>query len=378
MSFDTIRPYEPHPQTGLAGIPAEGVGFGLRTAAYVIDYIILLIVTVIGELLVLMLLPLVRRGIGYFFHAAPIFADNNNLLSYLVSFVMTMIYMALFEWVCGTTPGKLILGLRVVMDDGTPCRLWPALLRGFLRLIDGLFFGVIAYQSMKKSPENKRVGDSAANTMVIRSKNLPSPHRHFGLRFVTTAILSGFLVFAGMAAMKATTVTKMADMVINYADQINLAPEELSQNFALEEEHSKNAFSNKTFWDANVRMFRSDSLSIESRVILMGAYLNESDKESLFDIKPSLDEMFGDTQLSLDEGFDPEIGDDSYIDRFTDTQTGEEGYVVVFIRKNAFVKVVIYGERKATDYERAASIARKIDKRIVSGDYSPIPAVNDN
>ncbi len=57
---------------------------------------------------------------------------------------MGMLYFMIFEWLYGASPAKIILHMRVVKENGDPCNFVSALIRGVLRLVDGLFFGMVA------------------------------------------------------------------------------------------------------------------------------------------------------------------------------------------------------------------------------------------
>jgi uncharacterized RDD family membrane protein YckC len=83
-------------------------------------------------------------------------------------------YFALFEALWnGQTPGKRWTHLRVIKDSGRPISAYDAILRNLLRIVDTLptmyATGLI---TMLISPENKRVGDYAAGTVVIHEKPL--------------------------------------------------------------------------------------------------------------------------------------------------------------------------------------------------------------
>jgi len=90
-------------------------------------------------------------------------------LLFMIWFVLEWIYPVLFEVKAhGATPGKKIMGLRVVHDDGSPVG-WPAAInRNLLRAADflplGYGFGLI---TMLFHPDYKRLGDMAANTLVV-------------------------------------------------------------------------------------------------------------------------------------------------------------------------------------------------------------------
>lgn len=90
-------------------------------------------------------------------------------LATIIMFLVTWWYMVLFEMFNqGRSPGKQMLGLRVVHDDGTPIG-WPAsLTRNLLRFVDLLPFaytlGIISCLSNRAF---KRLGDIAAGTLVV-------------------------------------------------------------------------------------------------------------------------------------------------------------------------------------------------------------------
>jgi len=68
----------------------------------------------------------------------------------------------------GQTPGKRMLGIAVLNDDGTPLR-WPgALTRNLLRAADFLpFFYGVGLIAMLVNRDFKRLGDLAAGTVVV-------------------------------------------------------------------------------------------------------------------------------------------------------------------------------------------------------------------
>ena len=140
-----------------------GSGFGARAAAFFIDLIYLLLLSMVVAAVVGVVLGLVAviRGGPYAF--------DEQLLPWLNfvngTFVMTL-YFVLPEGLYGATPGKRRLKLCVVQADGTPCRLGAALIRGLLRYVDLFLFGLVAYLSMRP-PLYQRVGDKAAHTLVV-------------------------------------------------------------------------------------------------------------------------------------------------------------------------------------------------------------------
>jgi uncharacterized RDD family membrane protein YckC len=89
----------------------------------------------------------------------------------LIAFVTTWFYSVAFEvLVRGRTPGKQIMLLQVVHEDGTPIR-WPAsVVRNFLRVVDALPIGYfVGLAAMCIDPAFRRLGDLAAGTLVVHS-----------------------------------------------------------------------------------------------------------------------------------------------------------------------------------------------------------------
>jgi hypothetical protein len=95
----------------------------------------------------------------------------------IAGFLLFYGYFAGFEafW-HGQTPGKRLIGLRVLSVTGRPARIDEAILRNLLRVIDQLP-GVyaIGILTMLVSSRNQRLGDLAAGTVVVHEKALSAP-----------------------------------------------------------------------------------------------------------------------------------------------------------------------------------------------------------
>jgi len=94
-----------------------------------------------------------------------------------VLFTLFFGYFILFEafWQ-GQTPGKKLLGIRVVRDGGYPIDVGASLIRNLIRVGEQLIgFYLLAAASALLSPENKRLGDIAAGTIVVRDARLSVP-----------------------------------------------------------------------------------------------------------------------------------------------------------------------------------------------------------
>jgi uncharacterized RDD family membrane protein YckC len=83
-------------------------------------------------------------------------------------------YFAVFETVwSGQTPGKRIVGLRVIGSTGRPITAFDAILRNLLRIVDSLpgiyAVGII---SVFVTARSQRLGDLAADTVVVHEQSL--------------------------------------------------------------------------------------------------------------------------------------------------------------------------------------------------------------
>lgn len=130
-----------------------------RVLAFTIDFYIF---TIIGFTL------------GFFF-GSPLENEAGYNMSGLPALGLMLIGLFLWpisEGIWGQTIGKRILNLKVVTNEFKPIRIGQAFGRFFLGFIDYFFLIGIIIASINK--ENKRIGDLAANTIVVRIKK----HKH--------------------------------------------------------------------------------------------------------------------------------------------------------------------------------------------------------
>lgn len=96
----------------------------------------------------------------------------------IVVFLVVSGYFAFFEWIwSGQTPGKRLLKLRVIREDGRPITFWEAAVRNLLRTFDMMPapFYSIGLISVFVSLSDQRVGDMVAGTVVIREREAEAP-----------------------------------------------------------------------------------------------------------------------------------------------------------------------------------------------------------
>lgn len=93
-----------------------------------------------------------------------------------IVFVVFFGYFILFEALRGgRTPGKQIVGIRVVRDGGYPVDFGSALVRNLVRVAEVAFgFYAVSAVAALLSKENKRLGDMAAGTIVVRDERVAS------------------------------------------------------------------------------------------------------------------------------------------------------------------------------------------------------------
>lgn len=157
----------------------EGIEIGLRPAglqaragAWLIDLLLRLAVLYV---LVIALALLGRAGTGVFLVAA---------------FLMEWLYPVAFELLPGAaTPGKRVLGLRVVRADGLPVTFGASLARNLLRAADFLpsMYALGAVCVLLRR-DFRRLGDLLAGTLVVHVPKVRRPALPQGLAPVAPAV----------------------------------------------------------------------------------------------------------------------------------------------------------------------------------------------
>jgi uncharacterized RDD family membrane protein YckC len=151
MSLDTVRRVET-PEGIELDLPLAGPV--ARAQAWLVDAAVRL---GIGMAASLVALPLGALGRGF---------------TLIVLFLLTWVYPVLFEVLRrGATPGKAMVGLRVVHDNGTPVGWTASAVRNLIRAADFLPFGYAAgLLSCLCDRDFRRLGDLAAGTVVVHAE----------------------------------------------------------------------------------------------------------------------------------------------------------------------------------------------------------------
>jgi uncharacterized RDD family membrane protein YckC len=139
----------------LAGAGSRGTAAAIDIAiVYVIQFVLLIVVVILG-------------------------VSHLNLDAFVALVIVTQVgvvlgYPVLFETLWrGRTPGKAVMGLRVVRDDGGPIRFRHAFVRGIIGVVlekPGPLLGLVALVPILVTARHKRVGDLAAGTIVLQER----------------------------------------------------------------------------------------------------------------------------------------------------------------------------------------------------------------
>lgn len=105
----------------------------------------------------------------------------------LYAFLLNWFYHVICE-LCfkGQSLGKKIMGIRVVRSNGSPVNPGASFVRNLLRFADTFMgFFIIALSSIMVSPGFRRIGDLAADTLVVYTINSLSPTKKTSMSWLS-------------------------------------------------------------------------------------------------------------------------------------------------------------------------------------------------
>ncbi len=142
-------------------------GLGSRSAAFLVD---LLIQSVVGAGLLVAFALLSRPVAASGAIPEQVIAATALVVGALTLFFFLWGYFLLFEiaW-NGQTPGKRVLHVRVVRENGYPVTAVDSAVRNLVRVVDwlpGIY--AVGLLTMLLNDRAKRIGDFAAGTIVVR------------------------------------------------------------------------------------------------------------------------------------------------------------------------------------------------------------------
>ncbi|ERN41401.1 putative membrane protein [Rubidibacter lacunae KORDI 51-2] len=181
----------------------ELAGIGRRACALAIDYLLWLLLLTFLILGWALASERITELLSHFVD------DEFRLYPWLIAiqlllgFAFYVGYFVSFETLDrGQTPGKRILGIRVIRDDGRPVRLPQAALRSLLRPLDDvLLSGLVGELFIVLTEREKRIGDWLAGTLVIRQERPSSDRRRIQLAPESQAIASHLVETAAIARL---------------------------------------------------------------------------------------------------------------------------------------------------------------------------------
>ncbi len=136
------------------GAPLFYGGFWIRFAAYVVDYVLLTVVSFAG-----LFLMLAGAGMGA--------GDAYFGMVFLCMLLVSLLYFPLFHasaW--QATPGKRVMGLRVMRVDGQDVSFLRAVWRHLAEILSALIF-MIGYLMIGLTREKTGLHDLIAGTRVV-------------------------------------------------------------------------------------------------------------------------------------------------------------------------------------------------------------------
>ncbi len=182
---DDLATFQPPP--GL-----EFAGFGVRAGARIIDMLLYNVMAFATALFVGVFVAIVAAAASIPVDPLMKRIGESGFIGYTFAILASIAYHTFCEGVHGSTVGKIVLGLRVIGEEDRPCSVWSAFIRELGFFVDGLFFALPAWASMKDSPERRRIGDKWAHTRVVRRRSLRPDQRRSPLRLVAGLVAGGF------------------------------------------------------------------------------------------------------------------------------------------------------------------------------------------
>jgi uncharacterized RDD family membrane protein YckC len=156
----------------------ELAGLGSRFLAVALDLVIQIFVGIAIVLLAIWAAPGAQALAQAMHLGSASFQTIVFAIAILMLFLVYSGYFIAFETLWnGQTPGKRLIGIRVVRDGGYPIGFMDSVIRNLIRVIEAAFAYAPSIVSALLSSENKRLGDLAAGTIVVRDRAFEMPHQ---------------------------------------------------------------------------------------------------------------------------------------------------------------------------------------------------------
>lgn len=132
-------------------------GFWIRVLAYLLDYVITMVIVGIAAF---------AMGLAL----AGLFMGNDvavGIIAQVMGMIAAILYEVLFIGGLAATPGKMACGLKVVLPDGGRVSYSRALGRVFAKMISGVIL-CIGYIMIGFDDEKRSLHDRICNTRVVK------------------------------------------------------------------------------------------------------------------------------------------------------------------------------------------------------------------
>jgi len=168
-----------HESDEVKGLSAEYAPLWRRAAAQIVDLVVLGWPFLLAFAAMFMVFadfdtvvqPVPEEGFPFRFLMPHVFACGGFFWA-----IATLFFFAFLEGRYGATPGKWVLGIRVLGTDLRPCGFGRGLVRNLLKVVDGFFNFMVGVLLVALTENWQRVGDLAARTVVVmRSDEAPPP-----------------------------------------------------------------------------------------------------------------------------------------------------------------------------------------------------------
>jgi uncharacterized RDD family membrane protein YckC len=155
----------------LVAIELPLAGVGSRFIAILVDYLIWGFVFLILGIAAAIIIP----ALHFFGGVSANWAIG---IFVLIVFLLQWGYFALFEaFGNGRTPGKRVARIRVIHQSGRGINFVESLARNLVRFVDYFpGFYAVGIVAIFLSRRNQRLGDMVAGTLVVRDREVDSPH----------------------------------------------------------------------------------------------------------------------------------------------------------------------------------------------------------
>jgi len=147
-------------------------GLGSRIMAGILDYLIQLIPVMFLTFMVFIIASYGATSGRDMFSVSSLYIISALIM--VLSFLIYWGYFIIFELIWqGQTPGKKVMKIKVIRDDGRPLNFMSSFLRNILRVLDMLpFYYLAGLVSAFFHYREKRLGDLVGGTIVVKTPDV--------------------------------------------------------------------------------------------------------------------------------------------------------------------------------------------------------------